>query len=50
MEWFDTNVASSDAALKQAPEVLQPVSVNLSVNVTVRPAPDCKVVNAVISF
>ena len=33
MEWFDTNVGSSDAALQQAPEVLESVRVNLPVNV-----------------
>ena len=33
MEWFDTNVASGDAALQQTPEVFQPVGVNLPVNV-----------------
>ncbi len=36
MEWFDTNVASRDAALEQRPEVLKAVSVNLSINVLLR--------------
>ena len=33
MEWFDTNVGSRDAALQQAPEVFEAVSVNLPVYV-----------------
>ena len=33
MEWFDTNVGSGDAALKQRPEVLKAVGVNLPINV-----------------
>ena len=33
MEWFDTNVASRDAALEQRPEVLKAVGVNLTINV-----------------
>ena len=33
MEWFDTNVASRDAALQQTPEVFESISVNLPINV-----------------
>src|ERR1019366_5118526 len=33
MEWFDTDVGSSDAALEQAPEVFESVGVNLAINV-----------------
>jgi hypothetical protein len=33
MEWFDSNVSSAKVALQQAPEVLQPIGMNLSVNV-----------------
>src|SRR5271165_3608978 len=33
MKWFDTNVASSDAALQETPEVFESVGVNLPINV-----------------
>ena len=36
MKRFDTNIGSRDAALQQAPEVFEAVSVNLPVNVSFR--------------
>jgi hypothetical protein len=33
MEWFDTNVGSREAALQETPEILQPVGMNLPINV-----------------
>lgn len=36
MEWLDTDIGSTEAALEQTPEVLKPIGVNLSANVAFR--------------